>query len=142
MTSADWLLLFIAQVPRAPIDPVRLQKGLFLLAQSGRLHPSERYEFEPYSYGPMSRALYGDLRGLERKRLIRSLPSDGSWAPVTATTKGQRAATRLRSDLVSGAAFDELARTRALVDSLTFAQLLEHVYARHPEYARRSVFRR
>lgn len=142
MTSADWLLLFIAQVPRAPIDPVRLQKGLFLLAQSGRLHPSERYEFEPYSYGPMSRAVYRDLRVLERARLVRSMPSDHAWAPVTATTRGQHDATRLRSGPVTASALGELGRIRRLVDSMTFADLLEHVYARHPEYAVRSVFRR
>lgn len=142
MTSGDWLLLFIAQVPRAAIDPIRLQKGLFLLGSGGRVSPPERYEFEPYSYGPMSRALYRDLRALERARLVRTLPSDETWAPVTATSKGQRRAMRLRSDLIDVSAYDELTRIRALVDSLSFAELLEHVYARHPEYAVRSVFRR
>lgn len=142
MSPADWLLLFIAQVPRAPIDPVRLQKGMFLLVQGGRLTAKERYRFEPYSYGPMSRALYRDLRLLEQARLVRSMPSEHSWAPVTATTKGQREATRLRSDLVAVTAFDDLARIRRLVDSMNFAELLEYVYERHPEYALRSVFRR
>lgn len=143
MTPRDWLLLFIAQVPRAPIDPVRVQKGLFLFAQRGSVAAQEAYTFEPYSYGPMSRRLYRDLRLLQHHGLIRAIAADGQrWERFTATISGQRQATRIRSDLTDSAAFDSLSDIRRQVDSLDFEQLLNYVYERHPEYAAMSVFKR
>jgi hypothetical protein len=48
MRPRDWLLLLLAlRQAEEPLDPVRLQKGMFLLAQEGGLPPSDRYEFFP-----------------------------------------------------------------------------------------------
>ncbi|MGH7490032.1 MAG: hypothetical protein ACREMY_31160, partial [bacterium] len=55
LQPADWLLLLLAlKDAERPLDPVRLQKGLFLLAEEGGLSGAESYRFEPYDYGPFS----------------------------------------------------------------------------------------
>lgn len=145
MTRADWLLLFVTANPVRPLEPVRLQKGLFLLAMSGALPEGERYAFEPYSYGPMSRDLYRDARLLSRDGLLteRCVPGH-TWTTSAATAEGRRRAMRLRDQAAADRpeALAALRRIRDLVDTLGFAELLSHVYERHPAYAARSVFRR
>lgn len=137
MEPRDWLLAYIAAA-EPPIDPVRLQKGLFLLARRGAIPEPERYAFEPYAYGPMSRRLYGDLRALERAGLIEPVPVEGAtWQAVRITPAGASA--------VAGGcpeARDAAEPLRAELDGLGFAALLEAVYAEHPAYAVNSVFRR
>ena len=63
----DWLLLLVGlrtEGPDAALDPVRSQKGMFLLRQRGILDDTESYEFTPYHYGPYSFELRSDLEAL------------------------------------------------------------------------------
>ncbi len=146
MTPADWLLLLVAlDAPPAGLEPVRVQKALFLLAREGGLPRRERYWFLPYNYGPMSPRIYRDVDALARRGLLERVPVPGyAWGRVRATHEGRRRAEELvaaagereRRTLVS------LARIRGLVTSLGFAELLETIYERHPDYAVNSVFRR
>jgi hypothetical protein len=145
MTPADWLLLLVAlDAPAAGLEPVRVQKALFLLAQEGGLPPSERYWFVPYNYGPMSPRIYRDVDALVRRGLLERRPVPGyTWGRVRATEQGQRRAERLvqEADDRRRHALGALRDIRALVTSLGFADLLQTIYERHPEYALRSVFR-
>src|SRR5918998_6026715 len=96
MTPRDWLLLLVAlDGDRVGLDPIRIQKGLFLLAQEGGLPPAERYWFVPYNYGPMSPRLYRDVEVLVRRGLLERRTVDGqTWRGVRATPHGhERAAT-------------------------------------------------
>jgi len=143
VTAADWLLLFVAQRPAVPLDPVRLQKGLFLLAASGAVPAPERFHFEPYSYGPMSRSLYRDARTLRAEGLLLGVRAPGrSWELLRPSDAGEARACllRARARRRSPRAVEQLAAIRRLVDELSFAELLRLVYARHPEYAVNSVF--
>ena len=55
MTRRDWLLLLVARHADARgLEPVRVQKALFLHAREGGVPARERYWFVPYNYGPMS----------------------------------------------------------------------------------------
>ncbi len=50
MTAKDWLLVFIADDEAGEgLDPVRLQKGMFLLAREAGLPARQRYRFIPYN---------------------------------------------------------------------------------------------
>lgn len=143
MDRVDWLLIFIA-APGPPVDPVRLQKGMFLLAMGGALEPGERYAFEPYLYGPMSRELYRDVRRLEGERLITAQPvPNASWEVLRATAAGAGRASRLRDAAVPkrAATVGAALALRDELGGLSFAALLERVYRMHPEFATRSVFR-
>jgi uncharacterized protein YwgA len=146
MTPADWLLLLVAlDAPAEGLEPVRVQKALFLLAREGALPRRERYWFVPYNYGPMSPRIYRDVDALVRRGLLERQSVPGyTWGRVRATRAGREQAERLvatasdrdRANLAA------LRRIRTLVTSLGFADLLATIYERHPEYAVRSVFRR
>jgi hypothetical protein len=144
VSPSDWLLLLIAARPsRAGLDPIRLQKGMFLLAREAGIAPRERYWFVPYNYGPMSPALYRDLERMESEGLIeRNLVLDESWRRLTPTEAGTRRARTLRrrARRASPQAVSELSRIKKAIVSMTFSELIADVYRRYPYFAQRSVF--
>lgn len=146
MTRRDWLLLLIG-LEGAPegLDPVRVQKGMFLLAREGGLAGAERYAFRAYNYGPMSPRLYRDLDGLVRRGLVERLPVRGyGWSRVTVTPAGADHVSRLHAEAgpAARASIERLAAIKRTIVGLSFSELLETVYSRYPAYASRSVFRR
>lgn len=146
MTRRDWLLLLIAHdaSPRG-LEPVRVQKALFLLAREGDIPPGEQYRFVPYNYGPMSVGVYRDVAALVSAGLVEAVPVPGyTWQPVRATRAGraQAAAIERRASPVDRLAIARLRAIHHLVTALGFAELLETIYRRYPEFASRSVFRR
>ncbi len=148
MTRRDWLLLLVAAGAGAvDLDPVRVQKGLFLLAQEGGLPPGQRYAFVPYNYGPMSAGVYRDADTLVRRGLLERVAVPGySWGRLRVTEAGRARAAALRAAAdrteVERRAIGRLDEIHALVTSLCFADLLATIYDRYPAYAARSVFRR
>lgn len=146
MRARDWLLLLIAaDGTPAGLDPVRLQKGMFLLAEEAALPHRERYRFVAYNYGPMSRGLYRGLRDLVRTGLVerRSVPGL-AWGHYAVTAAGAREAHRLESSLGARARtrLERLREIKARIADQDFGALLTDVYERYPDYATRSVFRR
>jgi uncharacterized protein len=140
----DRLLLFIA-LDGAPngLDPIRLQKGMFLFAMEDESRSGEVYEFVPYHYGPMSAQIYRDLEHLVERGLVEAAPVRGqSWARYSATEDGLRAAQELLNQEPSQAAARRLHAIKVDVASHTYRQVLEDVYDRFPEFASKSVFRR
>lgn len=141
LTRRDWLLLYIA-LKGAPegLDPVKIQKGLFLMAMEGGLPENERYSFSPYLYGPMSSAIYQDVEHLESNGLIRGEPVPGyTWKRYTPTPAGVDVARGLLEKADARAA-RKLFEIKQQVAGQSFPTLLRDVYARYPEYATRSVF--
>jgi hypothetical protein len=140
----DRLLLFIA-LDGAPsgLDPIRLQKGMFLFAMEDESNPDEVYEFVPYHYGPMSTQIYRDLDHLVDRDLIEAMPVKGqSWARYSATEDGLIAARDLLHQEPSQAVARRLYEIKVDVSSHTYQEVLEDVYARFPKFASKSVFRR
>lgn len=145
MNPRDWLLLLLAlREATQPLDPVRIQKGLFLLAQEGDLPGSERYDFAPYDYGPFSSAIYSDLESLIAEDSVRELDVAGyRWSTYEISARGMAAAEALVPDMQEDqrSALRELAKIKSEVLTLSFSELLDHVYRGYPEFAERSVFR-
>jgi len=147
IARSDWLILFTA-FEGAPdgLDPVRLQQGLFLFSRCPGVPPRSKYAFEPGVYGPISDDLYEDLDRLAGERMLEPVPVKGAhWSlykPIDATF--ERAKLILRQaeadDLVD--ATRQLAEIKQYVSSVGFGEMLERVYAGHPEFAANSVFRR
>lgn len=141
MEPRDWLLLYVA-FKGAPhgLDPVRIQKGMFLFAQEGGVSKTEGYEFEPLHYGPMSKQVYADVDRLVADGLIRGEAVPGyTWKRYTITPAGMDVAKHLYEDA------DELPMQRLYaikqdVSTKSFNALLRDVYARYPPYAVKSVF--
>jgi uncharacterized protein len=142
----DWLMLFIA-FEGAPngLDPVRLQKGMFLFERETDVPPQEKYRFRAYNYGPMSKAIYDDLDGLVAHGLVEKVPVEGqSWGRYRPTKVGiEQGAALLDAALAQHPdATQHLFRTKAAVADVSFDDLLTDVYERYPEYAEKSIFRR
>lgn len=145
MRARDWLLLLVSEAAPGGLDPVRLQKGMFLLAEEAALPRGERYRFVPYNYGPMSRGLYRGLRDLVRAGLVERRSAPGvPWGRYSVTAAGAARAGELETAL-GPRALERLARLReirARIAGQTFGELLTDVYDRYPEYSGRTVFRR
>ncbi len=142
--ARERLLLLIA-LDGAPegLDPIRLQKGMFLFAQDEVSQESERYKFVPYNYGPMSTQIYKDLERLESEGHVEAISVEGqSWARYVATEKGLIQARDLLGKEQSEAAARRLHAIKQEVASKTFSAILDDVYDRYPEYAANSIFRR
>jgi hypothetical protein len=143
--ARDWLLLLTSEAAPGGLDPVRLQKGMFLLAQEAGLPQRERYRFVAYNYGPMSRGLYRGLRDLVRAGLVERRFAPGvPWGRYTVTAAGVARASELEAGLGPRARGrrERLREVHARIAGQSFGDLLSDVYESYPEYATRSVFRR
>ncbi|HEY2718608.1 MAG TPA: hypothetical protein VGI52_03185 [Solirubrobacteraceae bacterium] len=142
----DWLILFAAfEGAQDGLDPVRLQQGLFLFSRCPAVPPSSKYVFEPGIYGPVSNELYEDLYRLAGARLLEPRPVRGlTWClykPIDTTFERARGILRLAEAEDLEDATSRLAEIKQYVSSVDFAELLEHVYSEHPEFAVNSAFR-
>jgi hypothetical protein len=140
-SSKDWLLLFLSSDSlRADgpgeLEPVRVQKGMFLLSQRG---PAPRvYDFVPYNWGPFSKQIYADLEDLEEAGLVRiKRPPERPRRVYALTPLGELAAQRIAAQ-VSQEDVRWLAHARTYVTSRTFTQLLREIYAEFPAFATNS----
>jgi uncharacterized protein YwgA len=141
----DWLLLLLGlrsdEATHVALDPVRVQKGMFLLSQESDLPPEEKYDFRPYNWGPYSRELRRDLNRLVSEGLIAAHEVAGySWQNYGLTELGVKVA---RQSLLtaSRAGVALLVDIRKRVSKVSFAELLEDVYSKYPQYAVNSLFR-
>jgi uncharacterized protein len=144
MQPRDRLLMFIA-LDGAPqgLDPIRVQKGMFLFAMDEASNPDETYDFVPYDYGPMSAQIYRDLESLAEDGLIAASPVEGqTWSRYSAAEEGLVTARALMEQEPAQAAARLLYEIKADVSSHTYQQVLEDVYDRYPKFASKSVFRR
>lgn len=137
MNRRDWLLMLL----NGGLDPIRIQKGMFLFAMESGSPPREVYEFEPYNWGPLSRRIYFDLEEFLAERLAERVPVPGqTYAQYRRTSTGTEAAEALarRADTNRTAILDQI---RQKVTSTSFDDLLRDVYGRYPDSATKSLFR-
>jgi DNA-binding PadR family transcriptional regulator len=141
----DWLLLLIdrdatgAGGPDA-LDPVRIQKGMFLLSKRGPKR--DLYHFRPYNWGPFSSTVYGDLNLLENEALIAREQEPGrAWVRFRTTANGSERARAIAEDL-KPSTVQWMAATRRFLTTRSFTRLLSDVYDEYPEYATESLFKR
>ncbi|SRR6266511_4774994 len=138
----DWLLLFMSAealgVDGPPdLDPVRVQKGMFLLSRRG---PARHlYTFRPYNWGPFSRDIYDDLDSLQADGLLQSQRRTGrSWRVYWTTDAGHDRAAAIAARLPK-TDLDWLGKMRHYVTSRSFTRLLRELYEAYPEYKHRSL---
>jgi uncharacterized protein len=146
MSPRDWLLIFCAyRGAPAGLDPVRVQKGMFLFARSGDVPKREQYDFRPYDYGPMSSTIYNDLDALVSQGLLEQHPVLGkSWCRYTVTDQGRSVAGERLTKLTAERDKENARRLYEIkqeIASVSFNELLGRVYREHPDMAVNSVFR-
>lgn len=136
LAPRDWLLLFL----NGGLDPIRIQKGMFLFAMETDSPSREVYAFEPYNWGPMSKSIYFDLEALLAEGLVERVPVRGqTYSHYRRTTAGDGAAAALaaRADEARRGAVDAI---REKVTTMSFDSLLREVYERYPKFATKSLF--
>ena len=139
------LLAFLHGAGKEELDPVRIMKGLFLVAQevpAEWLATEDRYQFEPYNYGPYAPTIYDDLKVLTGLGYILPTQRPGiTWSYYSLTAQGQQVLEVGRGQLHQGL-IRYLDQVRQFVTRLSFRALLDAVYDRYPAFAVNSVFRR
>jgi uncharacterized protein len=146
MSRRDWLLILCAyRGAPAGLDPVRLQKGMFLFARSGERPARELYDFRPYDYGPMSPQIYSDLDALVSEGLLAAREVPGKhWSRYLATDRGRAAAAaklKALSNERERRSAQSLYEIKQSIANVSFNELLDRVYEAHPDMAVNSVFR-
>ena len=146
----DWVITLLAgdgsNPPIDRLDPVRVMKGLYLAqneVDTETIRPLDdpAFVFVPYSYGPFTPSVYGELESLELLGFVESQQAPGrSYKTWALTDKGQTEAREAAGRLTG----DEVARLQhayRVVTTKGFNGLLEYVYSRYPDSASKSVHR-
>lgn len=140
----DWTLMAIASAKR-PLQPVQLQKSLFLLARNlsrEKLKTPVFYSFDAYDYGPFCSSVYSDSEALEAQGLVAiQRPPESRFKMYSIKEAGaERAAdTRRVLDLDALKYLDTVV---SFTQSLSFNQLVKSIYNAYPEMKANSVFER
>lgn len=143
LDRSDWLLLLLDRAALGAhgpdeLDPVRIQKGMFLLSQRGPAR--DLYNFQPYDWGPFSSGIYADLGRLTRQGLLDEERQVGrTWSTYRVTTRGHERATAAAAR-VGGTSREWLRQARDFLTTRSFAQLLRDVYDMYPNMAVNSRF--
>jgi len=123
-----------------PLDPVRMQKAIFLLTQRGSDSWQHFYSYRPYNWGPYSGQLSADLDVLQATDQLVAEPFPGSQYGSFRATALAESRAREAWDTCSPAEKLFLRAVRGYVTSKSFNALLREVYAAYPQYASKSLF--
>ncbi|MEZ4431394.1 MAG: hypothetical protein R3F65_03200 [bacterium] len=140
MQREHWPLLVIAAAGDAGLEPIHLQKSLFLIGRKAeQLGESAPYQFHPYDYGPFAVEVYRDAERLVDEGSL-SITLDRQVRRYRITREGQQRADQLREGLRDDLAayLDEVVRWAA---PLGFRQIVQAIYRKFPEYRANSIFR-
>ena len=137
MLPSDWILLALYVAGKNSLQPVQLQKSLFIMGE--KRHPGgEFYHFEPYHYGPFSRQIYDDADALARDGWITIVPEARNLRRYDLTPRGWLRAQELLQKYKPD--HETLKAYTRWVQSLGFRQLVSAIYEHFPQYKANSVF--
>jgi uncharacterized protein YwgA len=142
MNPKDWTLLVIAERKGKPLQPVQLQKSLFLLGRNLsllQLQVETFYHFEAYDYGPFCSKIYSDAETLCLEGLVHIDCLPISYRLYSATEEGITATNELVKTL-SHETKDFLERVVEWTSSLSFNDLVSAIYLAYPEMKENSIF--
>ncbi len=137
----NWVLLAVAAGTEKGVEPVQLQKSLFLLGEHFRKKLGSGYSrFEPYDYGPFCKEVYEDAEDLQLEGLLTTNKATGGrWRVYRVTDKGAEASECIR-ETVNENAVEYIESIVKWTQSLTFSELVSAIYIEFPKYKSRSVF--
>lgn len=140
MGRQDWLLMALATRDGEPMDPVQIQKAMFLLGREiADEVGSGFYRFRPHNYGPFDSDIYIDIQRMATRGLISIAQSSRGTRSFSITPEGLRQGSELLRKL-DPAIRSYLERIVRWVCSLSFAGLVRAIYERYPEFKQNSVF--
>ncbi len=138
----DWPLMVLLCANDYRLQPVQLQKSLFLVDRlaapktgGGRL-----YDFKPYNYGPFDHQVYADLDSATGDSLVERVQSNAyPGHDFKLTPNGIRRAENALA-LLPKDKRQVLKNIVQWVNSLSFRELIGAIYKRFPEFRENSVF--
>ena len=136
MEPKDWLTLAIGE---RSVEPVQVQKIMFLFAKKADAPEDETYDFVPYNWGPCSFQIYDDLENLIDQEVVEPRPTARGWSRYGLTEHGLAVLEDLRNE-ANLAVLDRLDEVRSWVTSRSFRELLTEIYKDYPDYAVESRF--
>jgi len=142
MNPKDWTLLVIAARKGKPLQPVQLQKSLFLLKRNlslSQLQVKKFYQFTPYDYGPFCSKIYSDAETLCLEGLVHIDRLPIFYRLYSPTEDGIVAANQLMKTL-SPETKDYLEKVVEWTSSLSFNELVSAIYRAYPDMKKNSVF--
>jgi hypothetical protein len=162
LRAADLILLLLAApAPEGSLRGItRLEKLLFLAEQETDLSKQveDRFQFEPYNYGPYSKGVYDSVELLEQAELVtdervyEGVPLDeiegasasdreleGVERRFALTTDGREVAAFLASQ--HPAVASALSGIKRRYGRIPLRQLIRYVYSHYPPYAEASLIR-
>jgi hypothetical protein len=120
------------------LDPVRVQKGMFLLSKRGPARGL--YAFRAYDWGPFSSAIYSDLDALVAQGYLdRQRVPGRTWCTYRVTPSGHEVASGMAQQ-IGAANVGWLRSAREFLTTRSFAQLLREIYEEYPDFAVNSRF--
>ncbi len=135
MERKDWLLLLLEE----ELDPIRIQKGMFLFAKESGAPEEQLYDFQPYNWGPCSFTIYDDLDSMYAEGLIERRPVAGkSWSRYQVTGSGKSLVAKVKGRRSPESQY--LGKIKDSIKEASFNDLLRGVYKKYPEYATKSQF--
>lgn len=146
ITPRDWTLLVIAEAGTRSVQPVQLQKSLFLISQNLKkpdltTDPDHFYLFRAYDYGPFCGAVYDDAEILETEGLVEiQHPPATRYKLYRITPSGTARASELRL-ILSKQALDYLGGVVKFTQNVSFNDLVSAIYKAYPEMRENSVFK-
>ena len=136
MERDEWLLVAIGE---ETIEPVQVQKLMFMFAQETGVPDDEAYKFVPYNWGPCSFDIYSDIDTLVECGMVQRVSTGRGWSCYGLTGEGKARSEQLRTsadkDHLNG-----LDEWREWAITQPFRSLLREVYEKYPQYAVASVF--
>jgi len=144
MERADWTLLVISTAAPNSLDPVQLQKSVFLLGKNcPQIVGDGFYNFQPYNFGPFDVRVYQDAEDLQVRGYVAiHRPQWRSWGEYATTAAGDERATRIfREDPTARSVSEYIHRLVPWVRGLSFETLIKTIYEHYPEFRENSVFR-
>jgi uncharacterized protein YwgA len=125
---------------RYPLDPIRVQKAVFLLTQRGSQGWRSLYSYKPYNWGPYSPQLASDMNLMVNIGLVETEEVSWSQYPRYQTTPAGEAQAQVIWTSMNPAETSFIRSVRSYVTSRSFTELLREVYAEYPEFATASYF--
>ena len=123
-----------------PLDRLRMQKGVFLLAMRGPAGWKRLFDFTPYDWGPYSFDLASTVEELVAGgQIVKEAFPGRRYLRYRTTQLGEHLIQQLAHEVTSPER-DFVRETRRYVSSRPFARLLREVYKAYPEFAVNSRF--
>lgn len=123
-----------------PLDRLRMQKAVFLLAMRGPAGWNQLFRFTPYDWGPYSFDLASTVEDLVAAGQLEKEAFPGRrYMRYRTTQAGERLIQQL-ADEVTPEERAFVQATRGYVSSRPFARLLREVYKAYPAFAVNSRF--